>query len=518
MGLVTRTYEYIPGALIIASQNTTNESTLYELVNGNLDGDNISGLAEAKITFDATGSGHKHTGSDSSLIDNTGAGYLLRCTTTGTDHAIIGRSSSSTAYAGLYGEGQAANALGGYFNHTNASGISLKVVNTASGYPCTMENQATGTAKSTLTIKNNSTAAGEAGIYMDTVHANGYGLRVSAVNGTPIRVTHTANTNAVEVTNSGTGSGVDVTNSGTGYGVNITNSSAGTGLRTTGSSGTLFEINATGTGLTSAVGNLNNNHGLLLRHGTATTRYALKTEVTNSCTPPSSSSGWVEFNGSKVNCTGGGYTVLIKGYSTTGGDCTRIEHNPNDINGTSASDDWVLEVINTSGGPTGNALFVDGYMNVTGTSRFVGAITKLGGGFLIDHPLHPKEKELYHSFVESPDMKNIYDGLVCLDHNGRACVKLPSYFTALNQDYRYQLTPIGSCCVLGVMSEINNLGQFVIDGPPHTKVSWQVTGIRKDRWAKKYRESGGATPERDKKTAGYHNPELWEDDSTTKPN
>jgi len=33
-----------------------------------------------------------------------------------------------------------------------------------------------------------------------------------------------------------------------------------------------------------------------------------------------------------------------------------------------------------------------------------------GGSFKIDDPLDPENKYLYHAFVESPDMKNIYDG------------------------------------------------------------------------------------------------------------
>ena len=53
-----------------------------------------------------------------------------------------------------------------------------------------------------------------------------------------------------------------------------------------------------------------------------------------------------------------------------------------------------------------------------------GAITKAGGGFKTDHPLAPAGKYLYHSFVESPDMKNIYDGTVVTDADGRAVVEL----------------------------------------------------------------------------------------------
>ena len=73
-----------------------------------------------------------------------------------------------------------------------------------------------------------------------------------------------------------------------------------------------------------------------------------------------------------------------------------------------------------------------------------GPFEKPGGSFKIDHPLDPANKYLYHSFVESPDMKNVYDGVVVLDDKGEAEIELPDWFGALNKDFRYQLTAIGA--------------------------------------------------------------------------
>ncbi len=55
---------------------------------------------------------------------------------------------------------------------------------------------------------------------------------------------------------------------------------------------------------------------------------------------------------------------------------------------------------------SGTPIQLVGDVNVTGN------LSKGGGSFKIDHPLDPANKYLYHSFVESPDMMNIYNGNV----------------------------------------------------------------------------------------------------------
>ena len=57
-----------------------------------------------------------------------------------------------------------------------------------------------------------------------------------------------------------------------------------------------------------------------------------------------------------------------------------------------------------------------------------GNLSKSGGSFKIDDPLDPEDKYLYHSFVESPDMMNIYNGNVVTDGSGRAVVSFPPIF------------------------------------------------------------------------------------------
>ena len=114
-----------------------------------------------------------------------------------------------------------------------------------------------------------------------------------------------------------------------------------------------------------------------------------------------------------------------------------------------------------------------------------GNLSKSSGSFKIDHPLDPENKYLYHSFVESPDMMNIYNGVVMLDETGEATVALPDWFQALNKDYRYSLTAIGAPApYLHIGEEVNNNHFRIAGGTPGMRVSWQVTGIRQDAYAK----------------------------------
>ncbi len=112
-----------------------------------------------------------------------------------------------------------------------------------------------------------------------------------------------------------------------------------------------------------------------------------------------------------------------------------------------------------------------------------GLLTKAGGGFKIDHPQYPENKYLSHSFVESPDMMNVYNGNILLDEKGEAVVDMPSYFESLNRDFRYQLTCIGEPAVLYIAEEISSNHFKIAGGKSAMKVSWQVTGIRQDAFA-----------------------------------
>ena len=126
-----------------------------------------------------------------------------------------------------------------------------------------------------------------------------------------------------------------------------------------------------------------------------------------------------------------------------------------------------------------------GYFN--GPVHVNGTLTKAGGSFLIDHPLDPENRTLSHSFVESPDMMNVYNGNVRTDADGYATVTLPEWFEALNRDFRYQLTVIGQFAQAIVAEKVKD-NRFVIrTNLGNVEVSWQVTGIRQDAWANAHR-------------------------------
>jgi hypothetical protein len=138
-------------------------------------------------------------------------------------------------------------------------------------------------------------------------------------------------------------------------------------------------------------------------------------------------------------------------------------------------------VLGESTDPSGYGLYSAGNCHVAGT------LSKSGGSFRIDHPLDPANRILQHSFVESPDMLNVYTGRVTADGTGTTTVTLPEWFGALNRDLRYQLTPVGAAMPdLHVKAEFAD-GFAIAGAVPGGTVCWQLTGVRQDAWAEAHR-------------------------------
>jgi hypothetical protein len=138
---------------------------------------------------------------------------------------------------------------------------------------------------------------------------------------------------------------------------------------------------------------------------------------------------------------------------------------------------------------TAGAVQINPSVTVNGNVSVLGNVTKGSGTFAIDHPLDPKNKLLFHSFVESPDVLNVYDGIVVLDSRGQASVELPDYFLALNKDFTYLNTPVAVAMpnlyikdriARSLFSLHPKIAFTIAGGVPGGKVSWQVTGVRHD--------------------------------------
>jgi hypothetical protein len=121
----------------------------------------------------------------------------------------------------------------------------------------------------------------------------------------------------------------------------------------------------------------------------------------------------------------------------------------------------------------------------TGNVNITGTLTSGVKDFRIDHPLDPANKYLYHASVESSEMINLYTGNAMLDASGRATVQLPTWFQSENADFRYQLTAIGASAPgLYIAQEVQNGSFSIAGGHPGLKVSWQITAVRQDRYAR----------------------------------
>jgi hypothetical protein len=187
----------------------------------------------------------------------------------------------------------------------------------------------------------------------------------------------------------------------------------------------------------------------------------------------SGSNGVVGPTGVWGNSTGTGANVGVSGTSGSGGTGVSRSGGTYGVYGTSGAGGIGGGFYNTSNGDAlfaynqsgGYAGFFDGDVDVDGN------LSKAGGSFKIDDPPDPANKYLYHSFVESPDMMNIYNGNVTTDVQGHAVVQLPEWFETLNRDFRYQLTVIGQFAQAIVASEVSKHQFTIKTDKPNVKVS-----------------------------------------------
>ena len=367
--------------------------------------------------------------------------------TTGSSYGVFGVTASTANFAA--GVAGAENATTGeVFGVAGSTGSSTTGASGVNGYESSKTGQVFGVFGSTTSATN--FAAGVSG------NANATTGQVYGVVG----VSNSTTTGAAAV------NGYEPATTGQVYGVNgSTPSTSGIGV---GGAATATSGNTIGVSGSSASPNGSGVYGT----NNATSG------VAHGVVGQASSSQGVGVLG--FNTATSGYTNGVEGQVSSPAGAAGVFENLSGsgliLQGTSGSKFTTVFTVDASG----NGLF-------SGNLTVKGNVSKGGGSFKIDHPLDPANKYLSHSFVESPDMMNVYNGNITTDRHGLATVILPEYFEALNGDFRYQLTVIGQFAQAIVKQEIENHQFTIKTNKPLVKVSWQVTGIRHDAYANRYR-------------------------------
>jgi hypothetical protein len=422
----------------------------------------------------------------------------------------IGVYGSSTSSTGVWGNSSTGTGVHGWSN--SASGYGVQGINTSgTGVYGTSNNSAgygvrgsnnSGTAVYGLSDSSNGvwgessngwgvygTSSGSAGVRGESVDSVGVygsstgGFGVRGDSGESVGVYGTSSSGSGMLGSSSTSNGVRAIST-SGYGL-WASSTSNNGVFATSSNN--VAIYGTSVDVTGVMGQSNSGVGVRGSTGSGTGVWG-SSSASNGVLGSSTSGKGV------YGSTGGGSTVAgVHGWSS-GNEGNGVIGEAN--NGSTAYGVWGKST-------SGYAGYFSGNVQVQGT------LSKSAGSFKIDHPLDPANKYLSHSFVESPDMMNIYNGEVTLDGKGEAAVEMPAWFEALNQEFRYQLTAVGAPGPnLHIAQKITNNRFKIAGGTAGMEVSWQVTGVRHDPYAEQYR----IPVEQDKPASerGYYlRPELY---------
>ena len=268
------------------------------------------------------------------------------------------------------------------------------------------------------------------------------------------------------------------------------NGHVGIGLVPTPTSGKLDVNGGGGTGASIGIhGSSNDNYGV---YGTSNTSFGVFGESGSSpgvrarTYDPSSYALFADYSTSSTNFCGlssGNYAIYANG--------------PSHFNGSLTAGFFAI-------GQSGVYNYVNGSLHVSNDFEASGS-----KNFRIDHPLDPANKSLTHACIESNERLLMYSGTVITDGNGDATIELPSYFEALNINYRYQLTVVGDEFAQARVSRKINNNQFSIKtDKPNIEICWEVTGDRNDAYSKAHPlvvEEAKKPEERGK----YYQPELF---------
>lgn len=170
---------------------------------------------------------------------------------------------------------------------------------------------------------------------------------------------------------------------------------------------------------------------------------------------------------------------------------------------------------------TGTGVYGISYSNgngvegsVTGTGYAVYAYGNFGASgtksFVIDDPRDPSNKILKHFSIESNEVLNLYRGISTFGSDGSVNVTLPDYYSDINKNPSYQLTPLGGAMPsLHIKNEMIN-GKFIIGGGiPGKKVSWEIKAERNDPYMKRTPGARDVLIDKNERRGKYLMPELY---------
>ncbi len=229
--------------------------------------------------------------------------------------------------------------------------------------------------------------------------------------------------------------------------------------------------------------------------------------------------GQVEASGSATAGIHGNNLRTTGGYGVYGIGVNGVVGETNYGNGYGV---WGENHDNTGATTWGVGTFGRGYVGVwgedngggTGTGYGVVANGELGAtgtkSFLIDHPLDPENKILRHFSAESPEVLNIYRGNIILNNEGEAEIDLPDYFSEININFSYYLTPVGGAAPnLHVKEEVKGNSFVIAGGEENLKVSWVLYAERNDAYVQKYPKSKQIEVDKKKAKGKYLRPDLY---------
>jgi trimeric autotransporter adhesin len=517
---MTGTYNTASGLNALRSNTTGSRNTAngaVALTSSTTGYENVAGGSFA-LYSNTTGSQNTATG-DSALYSN-----------------VTGDYNTANGYQALaYSTGNSNTAAGWRALYLNTTGTS----NTASGYQALASNTTAGynTATGDGALYSNATGSSNTASGYAALYSNGSGFQNTA-SGSYALYTNTGDENTATgygaLYNNSSGSG----NTAFGYGSAVIND----GTSVTGSFNTALGYsaylstgsltNATAIGANAMVSESNalvlggtGSNAVNVGIGTSTPSAALDAVAlqqvpSGSFTGFTASSGSGESGTDGVDATGGNGDPSDT-LGANGGFGVRGQGGTGPFNSLSGGGDGPGgEFV---GGNSGNSCGVacvgdgdgiDAYAGSGLAGTFLGSVdvagtlTAAAKDFKIDHPLDPANKYLVHASVESSEMKNMYDGTVITDSEGQATVQLPEWFEVLNTDFRYQLTVIGQFAQAIVGRKIENNRFEIRTSAPNVEVSWQVTGVRQDAYAKAHPLV--VEQEKDARLRGFYiHPELY---------